>query len=185
MSQADSINTTSRRGFLARGAAAVAGGATILATPAIAEPFAIQAGADPIFAAIEAHQAARAALYAAFDTNRALEEELPHDKRQSRVDVWREEIVETDDPRWIAAERGIMSRSELEDDAAVKLVSIRPTTQPGLLALLQYALLADVDGEGWPNQLVSDDGKHTHSWQYFLIENIAVALTLGTTGEMQ
>jgi hypothetical protein len=32
MSQADSINTTSRRGFLARGAATVAGGAMVLAT---------------------------------------------------------------------------------------------------------------------------------------------------------
>jgi hypothetical protein len=137
------------------------------------------AGSDPIFAAIEAHQGARAALYAAFDTNRALEEELPIEKRRSSIDLYREEIVETDDPRWIATERGIMRRYELEDDAAVKLVSIRPTTQAGLLALLQYALLADVDGEGWPKQLVSDDGKRTRSWQYFLIENIATALTLG------
>jgi hypothetical protein len=38
MSQADSINTTSRRGFLARGAATVAGGAAMMAAPAIANP---------------------------------------------------------------------------------------------------------------------------------------------------
>jgi hypothetical protein len=60
MSQADSINTTSRRGFLARGAATVAG-AALLATPAITSP----ASADPIFDAIENHKVARAAFSAA------------------------------------------------------------------------------------------------------------------------
>jgi hypothetical protein len=38
MSQADSINTTSRRGFLTRGAAMVAGGGAILSTPVFGAP---------------------------------------------------------------------------------------------------------------------------------------------------
>jgi len=46
----------------------------------------------------------------------------------------------------------------------------------GVVALLQYALLADTDGEGWPRDLLSDDGTKRRSWHYFLIENLAVAL---------
>jgi hypothetical protein len=48
MSQADSINTTSRRGFLSRGAATVAGGAAMLAIPpASSASAAVQVLAQP------------------------------------------------------------------------------------------------------------------------------------------
>lgn len=60
MSQADTSYTTSRRGFLARGAVTVAG-ASLLATPA----FPIPAGTDPIFGLIEKHRAARSVVSAA------------------------------------------------------------------------------------------------------------------------
>ena len=60
MIRAESKATTSRRGFLARGAATVAA-ASLLATPALTSP----AGADPILDAIEKHKVARAALSAA------------------------------------------------------------------------------------------------------------------------
>jgi hypothetical protein len=57
MIRAESKATTSRRGFLARGAATVAG-ASLLASPAFTSP----AGADPIFDAIEKHKVTRAAV---------------------------------------------------------------------------------------------------------------------------
>jgi len=174
MSQADSINTTSRRGFLAKGAATVAGGATILAmpTPIIAH------GLDPIFAAIENHKAVRAAWIATVGRNFALEEELPSDRCRSHCYCDGEErILETDDPRWIESEREVIRTSEAESEAAVELVNVLPTTRAGVIALMQYANANDTDGEAWPPELISDDGTKIRSWQYFLIENVAAALT--------
>ncbi|MCA1430208.1 MULTISPECIES: hypothetical protein [Bradyrhizobium] len=134
---------------------------------------------DPIFAVIEAHKAARATWIGWVDRHCALELELPQDKRQSRVNVWDDEIIQTDDPRWIEAEREVHRTSDAEMDAACELVNVRPTTRAGLLALLNHAMLYDTDGEGWPRDLISDDGKRTRSWQTFLIENVTVALTMG------
>jgi hypothetical protein len=132
---------------------------------------------DPIFAAIENHKSACCTLKAVCSEQARLESILPHDKRQSRVDVWREEIVETDDPRWIETERAIHNAFDAETDAACVLISICPTTMAGIIALLRYANAADIDGMGWPEQLQSDDGTKTRSWHYFLIEVVAEALS--------
>jgi hypothetical protein len=142
MSQADTINTTSRRGFLARGAATVAG-ASLLATPA----FPLPAGADPIFDAIERHKVARAAVSAAVHQ---------HDHHE---DAHTSDAVEL--------------AFDAETDAACTILSIKATTAAGLVALLRYAIEADTDGMGWPDQLQSDDGKLVRSWHYFLVENLA------------
>jgi hypothetical protein len=142
MSQADTINTTSRRGFLARGAATVAG-ASLLATPA----FPLPAGADPIFDAIEKHKVARAAVSAAVHQ---------HDHHE---DAHTSDAVEL--------------AFDAETDAACTILSIKATTAAGLVALLRYAIEADTDGMGWPDQLQSDDGKLVRSWHYFLVENLA------------
>jgi hypothetical protein len=168
MSQADSINTTSRRGFLTRGAATVAG-ASLLATPA----FPIPAGADPIFDAIENHRSAYRTLKAACSEQSRLESILPGEKRKTCFTAWEETIVETDDPRWIEAERALSRSSDAETDAACVLVSIRPTTMAGVIALLRYATEADTDGVYWPEQLQSEDGNFERSWHYFLVENLA------------
>lgn len=133
---------------------------------------------DPILAAIETHKAAMSAVVAVLDTHTILEKELPKEKRRSFVTIWEEKIVETDDPRWIECEREIIRAWDAEMDAAVTLVTVRPTTQAGLLALLQHALMHDTDGCAWPAELVSDDGKR-RTWHYFLIENVATALALG------
>lgn len=53
---------------------------------------------------------------------------------------------------------------------------IRPTTLAGVAELLRYAVEANIDGEGWPPELLADDGKTTRPWQHFLIESVAVAL---------
>jgi hypothetical protein len=84
--------------------------------------------------------------------------------------------VETDDPRWIESERALMRCLNAETDAACLLVSIRPTTIAGVLALLSYANAADPDGETWPRELLSDDETKRRSWHYFLTENVAEAL---------
>jgi hypothetical protein len=131
---------------------------------------------DPILAAVEAHRKARAALYECLNRQYRLEDEIPKNLRETSIDAEEEKIVETDDPRWIAVEREVMRCFEAEEDAAIALVSVHPTTKDGVIALVQYALASDIDGEGWPSALQSDDGKKIRSWHYFLLECLSVAI---------
>jgi hypothetical protein len=105
---------------------------------------------DPIFAAIAAHKAAEQAYRDAILLTERLESELPEDMRQSDLP----HIVETDDPRWIAAERTTQATSEEEEECGAALLDVRPTTLSGLLSLLRYA---DECGRGrdWPDRVVS------------------------------
>jgi hypothetical protein len=135
-----------------------------------------QNGADPILAAIEVHRTAAAAIKPVLDTQSALERELPRDKRRSSVDAWEEKIVETDDPRWIDAERALHNTFNAETDAAIDLLNVHPTTIQGLIALLEYAVAADIDGVSFPSDLMTDDSKRARSWQQLLLENIAEVL---------
>jgi hypothetical protein len=172
---------SSRRGFLAQAAAVAAGGAAV----GMALPLPVSAGdsgrvPDPIYAAIEAHKAAFAKLKFVLDAHTALEVELPREKRRSNVDAWGEEIVETDDPRWIECERAVMRTWDAENEAAIALVCIKPTTRAGLIALIEHAVAHDTDGESWPRSIPSDDGQRTRDWHYFLLENlVAVHRALG------
>jgi hypothetical protein len=90
---------TTRRTFLSTAAALAASAAITIPAGAIE--------ADPIFAAIEAHKAAKAAFFAIVSAHSDLETLLPSDKRRSNIDAHGETIVETDDPRWIASERDV------------------------------------------------------------------------------
>jgi hypothetical protein len=131
----------------------------------------LQQGHDPIYAAIEAHKAARAAVVPVIDAHQALESELPQERRRSDVNVWGEKIVETDDPRWIECERAVMRAWDAAEETAIALVCIQPTTREGFLALLDHAVAYDTDGNGWPTGvgLIDDDGKRTRDWHQFLI----------------
>jgi hypothetical protein len=164
MSQADSINTTSRRRFLAKGAATVAG-AAILATPVSAH---VATGPDPIFAAIDAHQTARAVVYAAVDAVSAAEKDLTG--RGLRPSQERGKCPSLDE-----CEATLSEAFDAETNAACAILNTPPTTMAGVLALLQYANATDIDGMGWPVELETEDGK-TRSWHYFLIEALAATL---------
>jgi hypothetical protein len=180
MAQADSNNTTpapvdpTRRRFLSQ-AASVAAGSAVLAAGATIPAQALQRLPDPVFAAIEAHKAAVAATNAALELNSRLDDELPVEKCRGGFNGGEETIVETDDPRWTAAGRAVHQAHNNEEDAACALLSEPPATMAGVIALLQYAIAADTDGDGWP-QLQSDDYKRTRSWQFFLIEMLADVL---------
>jgi hypothetical protein len=158
-----------RRAFLSGAAAAAIAASASL--PAVA------LGLDPIFAAIDAHKAACANLSTQVSEHSRLESSLPREKRKSNVDVFEEKLVLTDDPRWIESEWAVMRSFDAETDAACLLVSVCPTTIASILALLRYANAADIDGEAWPRDLQSDDGKKVRSWHFFLIENVTAALT--------
>src|ERR1700737_4168973 len=107
MTRADSVLSTpptntsanqtqsSRRSFLVQAAGVAAGGAALgMALPLPSPAGTLQQGPDPIYAAIEAHKAARAAVVPVIDAHQALESELPREKRRSNVDAWGEQIIE-------------------------------------------------------------------------------------------
>lgn len=92
------------------------------------------------------------------------------------MDAWGEKIVETDDPRWILAEREIIRRNDAADAAAIVLIEVRATTLAGTLALLRYAVEAENRDIGaWPDGLV-DDEECGHSWRHFLLRNLMESL---------
>lgn len=166
-----------RRAFLSKAAGVAAGSAALtLGASAGSSVLAHQIEPDPILAAIEAHRAVTVQLRAAIGTHSDLEQALPRDNRQSRIDAWDEKIVATDDPRWIDSEREVHATFDAETAAACELVNVLPTTAAGLLTLLEYAIAADSDGEMWPCELQSDDGKRTRPWHHFLIANVAEVL---------
>ena len=163
-----STNTT-RRGFLSTAAALAA--STAVAIPANA---ANALRADPIFDAIEVHKTARLAFENAVSRGSALEQELPREKTRSWITVWEEEIVETDDPRWVDSVREVHRTSEAATDAAYALANVAPTTMAGVVGLLQYAI--SVRPEQWPEGVESDEDTETRPWHYFLIEILIAAL---------
>ena len=169
MTQADSVlstpplNTpTSRRRFLSTTAALAAGSAALgLAIP---PAFATD---DPIFVAIEAHKAAFAHVIAAIDIEQAVEASIPKEMRS--------QIHETDE-RWLESGKAVSAAWDAEGDAAIELLNVYPTTTAGVMALLEYSISADCDGETWPRDLLSDDGKTGGSWHHFLILNLTEIL---------
>jgi hypothetical protein len=160
---------STRRRFLST-AVGIAAGSTALA---LANPV-LAAANDPVFAAIEAHKAARLAFENAFSRGCALEQELPREKTRSWITVWEEEIVETDDPRWIDSVREVHHTSEAATDAAYALANIAPTTMAGVVGLLQYAI--SIQPEQWPEGVHSDDDTETRPWHTFLIEMLIAVL---------
>jgi hypothetical protein len=164
----NSTNTT-RRGFLSTAAALAASAAVAIPVNA-----ANALGADPILAAIEAHKAARLAFEDAFNRSCTLEQELPREKTHSWIMDWEEEIVETDDPRWIDSIREVHRASEAATDAAYALANVAPTTMAGVVGLLQYAI--SINPEEWPEGVQSDDDTETRPWHYFLIEMLIAVL---------
>ncbi len=163
----NSTNTT-RRGFLSTAAALASSAAVAIPTNAAA---ALET--DPIFDAIQAHKAARLAFENAVSRGCALEQELPREKTRSWITVWEEEIVETDDPRWIDSVREVHHSSEAATDAAYALANVAPTTMAGVVSLLQHAI--SFPPEEWPEGVESDDTE-TRPWHYFLIETLIAVL---------
>jgi hypothetical protein len=83
--------------------------------------------ADPIFATIEAHRKAAAALTATVNCNCRLEEKLGGGK-----------AYDGDAPEWIASNKAETSAWRAAESAALRLVRVAPTTVQGAAALLAY-----------------------------------------------
>ena len=182
MIQAESVLSTSptntsapsRRAFLIQAASAAASGATVgVSLPLPAPTAATAQQADPILAAIEAHQRAVAAHEEAVVAESALEQSLPDDRQRSRITAWEEEIVESDDPRWLATIRARWDAANSMDDLATRLLNIEPTTVAGVEALLRY--FADQEEALFPDTVRDDDGS-AEAFGACLIRHAADAL---------
>jgi hypothetical protein len=141
---------------------------------------AVTSEADPIHKAIAAHVAGLAALEAGIDVLYALEAELPKELRRSNVCFYEEVIVETDDARWIECQKNLHALHEADQEAALGLINVEPTTLAGLLALMRHVTAYEARGNNWPSGLQEDDGppaKLGKDWEVFLHRNIAQLLS--------
>jgi hypothetical protein len=143
---------------------------------------------DPIFAAIEAHRKAVKEICIRLDHHCALEEELPPEKCQTNMTPNNREIVNTDDPRWIAADLAVIEGWDVVDETATTLIDVEPTTQAGITALLNYwaELQAQtaISGEVYVLDKLCDDDdpalakaeQHSAPFGYFVVRNAARTL---------
>ncbi len=135
------MTTMSRRSILARASAAAAiaaGHATV--APALTTAL---GNADPILAAIDAHQAAMRAFSDALTEQEKLYEELPRERRQSVINASDGRLFETDDPRWIANQRAVDQAGDEVFEGALALLDVRPTTVAGMVTLFRYVASAE------------------------------------------
>jgi hypothetical protein len=144
-------------------------------------------GADPIFAAIEAHRSAVEAYVQAVAAHNELEESLPQERRRSVINAHERKIVETDDPRWIEAELQIDRLGDAMEEAAITILESEPATPQAAAAVLRY-MVDHIDRHyglsmGWPDGLIWDGvdpeassySDHRSS-EYFLMRAVANGL---------
>jgi hypothetical protein len=145
------------------------------ATVATASP--IEAASDPVFAAIEKHRQAYAALSIEIVKTDDLEASIPKERRKSSIAAWEEEIVETDDPRWIEHQRKMQACSRAEEEATCELAAVIPTGPKGMLALLEYTTEHEENsGCEWTELYENETSKWARSFLYFVSKNIVQTL---------
>jgi hypothetical protein len=170
-----STTNSSRRAFLSSAAGIAAGGA-VLALATIPPALAATA-ADPIFALIAAHREAVQGLGDATSALSELEGSLPESVRRSDVFGDQINVVETDNPDWIAANRAWISAIARADDIAAELVSFDEISLAGASALLAYVVEHAEAGHLWPEYVEADDGQGpAEEWGHCLHRALATSL---------
>ena len=142
---------------------------------------------DPIIAAIEAHRRACVETCAAYERLDAVEDELVAEIRLPAGEA-------ENDPQWIAANDAAGEALAVQDDLAVKLLEIQPTTIAGAAALLAYyvdavtttqpeVVFPELDGKGRPFASKSVN-EPRRDFAYFIVRNVAAALSkMAAAGE--
>ena len=134
---------------------------------------------DPIFAVIEAHWRSCCDTLAAYERQSEVEDEL--------VAVFRVSVRKAEaDPRWNAANDAAQEALHAQDDLALKLMNIRPTTVAGAAALLTYYadattsedldIFPSVDVNGRPFKSSVSRDEPSRDFGYFIVTNVAAAL---------
>jgi hypothetical protein len=151
---------------LSQAAAVTAGGAALAtALPLSGAAAAAGQASDPILEAIEAHTAAYAEWTKWLKRRGQLDEELPAERCKTDLVLEPGVVVETDDPQWIEAEREYVRTADIEYGASWELLNIPLATTSAISAMVDYALVHDVDGEQWPE-----------GWHRGLLEAVSEAL---------
>jgi hypothetical protein len=132
---------------------------------------------DPIYAAIESHAAALRDQEVFLGAQEKLEFELPTELRQSNFTIWKTTIESGDDPRWIENQRSVSAAFEAGEEAALALVTVRPTTVAGLASLLRHVSGYEAEGNEWPAFLDDETDFSAREFGFFLHRNLATALT--------
>ena len=111
---------------------------------------------DPIFALIEEHGRAYAAVNVEVVKTDQWEAVIPEEKRKTlHVD---EEVFETDDPRWLTHKRTLRALF----DAECALADIVPKTTAGVCAILKDGVEVEERGSCWKNLVDPDDESVLH-----------------------
>lgn len=144
----------------------IVGAATMIGTAVAIEP-------DPVFAAIEAHRRAEAAFDEHARLEDRLDDEIPCERRLTRCG---DEVVPTDDPRWIAYQRDYEALHFAEQEAEDKLADVVPTTLQGVRAMLAYAVEVEKRrGVPWSDDFADPEApnrKLGRSFHYFVSKNL-------------
>jgi hypothetical protein len=186
MAQANTDNSiTSRRRFMTVVAAASAVSATALASAAMPVHQTCTPGkggipmqVDPIHAAVESHAAALRAQHVFLGAQEGLEVELPRELRQSDITIWETTIENGDDPRWIENQRSVAAAFEAGEEAALALITVKPTTIAGLASLLRHVSEYEAAGNEWPTFRDGETDMRNREFAFFLHRNLAAALPI-------
>ncbi len=121
---------------------------------------------DPILFAIEVHRDALAKHNECIDLHSRFEEDLVRD------------VIEADDPRWIACEQALDAACDAMDQAAYQLLEVHPTTAKGAGELLRYFVETDGSfGTIFPDRAALGDGNpFGRSYENRLMEHVGEAL---------
>lgn len=94
------------------------------------------------------------------------------------------QIVDTDDPRWTAANIRYNESVIKVDEIAIEMLNVMPTSRAGLQAILNYAAQYTKDGFLWPDgsQIDEDEGgkgafaQSYRDWNFYLLRNLGKAV---------
>jgi hypothetical protein len=159
-------------------------GAMQVASSSIASalPNAVDSDNDPMPALIGRHKAAHAEFIEAMDHLGDLEETIPDELKKGETFCFEVTIVETDDPRWTAANLRYNDTIIKANSIAVEMLSVMPTSLAGLQAIMGYAVQHVRDGHMWPDGAqINDEDEEPKSdfirdWNFYLLRNLGEAL---------
>ena len=134
---------------------------------------------------IERHKVATDELEAACTHLSEMEAAIPDERSEGGSFCYEVEIVETDDPRWTAANIRYTDCANEQDAIAVEMLKAKPTTLAGLQAMLTYAYQHVAEGNLWPESeyiedrigIYEDEGPRkrcfSRDWNFYLLRNLA------------
>jgi hypothetical protein len=141
---------------------------------------------DPILDLIGRHKAANEDLNAACSCLSDMEEAIPEHLREGGSQGFEVQTVDTDDPRWTAANIRYNDCALKVDAIAIEMLNIKPTTRVGLQAMLRYATQHVAEGYLWPDgaQIEDDEdqdgeptlGGRNRDWSFYLMRNLSEAV---------